>query len=125
MYTDLPTLSVVVSDDLALVTVPTSVNCAVGGSSAPLVLSSEALPFMDAAVTLLATEWDAEVVDAVDPSLGLTPPGFDFDLDDLVVGYVTCDSTMVVDETKTLTWGLTGTNALNFDLSGSTLTVTV
>jgi len=67
-------LDVWVSDAIADVTVTTTATCAIGGSSEPLSVAVEYLPFAGLTVTLAATTYDATATDAVDPSAGVTAP---------------------------------------------------
>lgn len=57
--------------------VPSSAGCAAGGWSEPLSVIAGELPYEMVSVKLAVKEYDATVEDAVDPSLGATPPAED------------------------------------------------
>lgn len=73
-FTVLPTLTVVVNADTHDVDVPSSVDCAKGGLSEPVVVEAEVAPHGDLVVSLTAkpAEEVAEGEEAVDPSAGVS-----------------------------------------------------
>lgn len=85
-YTVLPTLTVVVNGDTHEVDVPSSVDCAKGGLSEPVVVEVEVAPHGDLVVALTAKPADPveEGEEEVDPSAGVS--GFEGATVSLVAG---------------------------------------
>lgn len=73
IYTPLPPLQVEVSAIVSTVTTASSVTCSKGGDSVPIVVSVSDLPFDGIEVSIIKTDYNASVADAVDPSADLTP----------------------------------------------------
>lgn len=51
-YTNLPTMMATVGESKGSVTVPSDVTCSLGGSSVPIVVTADKIPFADVKVSL-------------------------------------------------------------------------
>lgn len=71
-YTDLPTLSAVVGESPGTISVPNEVTCSLGGSSVPIRVTADKIPFADVKVNL---KTDVTTTDGTttDNSIGITP----------------------------------------------------
>lgn len=71
-YTGLPTLMASVNGNKGTVTVPSKVTCSKGGSSVPITVTADVIPFADVKITLkTSTTKDGETT--VDNSKDITP----------------------------------------------------
>lgn len=70
-YTPLPTMMVNVNSNKATVNVASAVTCSLGGSSVPIVVTADALPFTDVKVSL-ETSIDTDEA-KTSKSVGITP----------------------------------------------------
>lgn len=117
-YTVLPALLVTVKAGTTAVKVPAEVNCAKGGQSDPVVVSTTLAPYTAAGKTGGLTVTLAAKVKAkdakVEPSAGVTGYGkaVSFDVGRLSgFVYLTCDATMKASATVTVTLGGTAAKA--------------
>lgn len=70
-YTNLPTLKVTVDGTKGVVNVPAKISCSFGGSSVPMLITSNVIPFNDVKVSLEAVIGTDEA--KTSSSVGLTP----------------------------------------------------
>jgi len=122
-YTNLPTLKAMVNANSATVNVPDKVTCSFSGSSVPIVVTANAVPFADVTVAL---EKSIEANEAkTDNSVGITPNKGELvtlkiGTDSGVLGFG-CAATVTGTKLK---YTLAGTDKANFALSSTTVAVT-
>lgn len=122
-YTALPTLKVTVNGKLTTVNVPAAITCSLGGSSVPIVVTADAVPFNDIKVSLIVSV--ADDTKKTPKSEGITPnPGEVVTLkegaDDGLLGFK-CAATVKGTELK---YKLDGTDKAQFSLANAAVTVT-
>jgi hypothetical protein len=71
-YTNLPTMLATVGESKGTVTVPSDVTCSLGGSSVPIVVTADKIPFADIKVSL-KVDSTTTAGKTVDNSVGITP----------------------------------------------------
>jgi len=123
VYTALPTMLANVGTAKSNVVVPSAVTCSLGGSSVPIVVSTDALPFSDIKVSLKTSIADDEA--KTDNSVGITPNAGDLVTVNAanptgVLGFK-CAATVTGTE---LLYVLDGTDKAVFSLGSTTIAVT-
>jgi hypothetical protein len=123
LYTALPTMVATVGTAKSSVVVPSAVTCSLGGSSVPIVVSTDALPFSDIKVSLKTSIATDEK--KTDNSVGITPNAGE--IATIKIGATTgvlgfkCAATVTG---KELVYVLDGTDKAVFTLGATTMTVT-
>jgi len=122
-YTQLPTMMVTVNGNKGTVTVPDAVTCSLGGSSFPILVTSDVIPFANVAVSL--TTSIAADEKKTDNSVGITPNAGEtvtlkIGSEKGVLGFK-CAATVTGKELK---YKLDGTDKAQFALSATVIAVT-
>jgi hypothetical protein len=122
-YTNLPVLHATVNNNQGTVSVPDKVTCSLGGSSVPIIVTSDVVPFADVKVSLaLSIGTDDKKTSA---SVGITPNANE--VVTLKIGSTSgvlgfkCAATVTGNELK---YVLAGTDKAVFGLSSATIAVT-